>query len=113
MKFDLEGTLHEVKPTQQITDKFKKREFIVECSNGNYTEFIKCELTGEQTAKLDGAKIGNHVIAQCSIKGRYYNKKDGTQGHANNIICYNVQHVNKALREPNEVYSKQELGIPF
>jgi single-strand DNA-binding protein len=113
MKFDLEGTLYDIKPTQQITEKFKKREFTVECSNGNYTEFIRCELTGELTSRLDSSKIGAHVIAQCTIKGRYYNKKDGTQGHANNIVCYNVQAVNKELREPAEMYSKQELGVPF
>ena len=113
MKFDLEGKLSDVKPTQQITEKFKKREFIVECSDGNYTEFIKCEATGETTSKLDNAKIGSQIIVQCALKGRYFNKKDGTQGHANNIIAYNIQAKQSDLREPDSVYSKEELGIPF
>jgi single-strand DNA-binding protein len=91
MKFELDGTLKECGPTQQITDKFKKREFVVEVSSGNYTEFIKCEATGDVTAKLDSAKIGNQVVAKCAMRGRYFNRKDGTTGHMNSVVAYNVE----------------------
>ncbi len=111
MKFDLDGTLHGVGPTQQITDKFKKREFVVQVVNGNYTEHIKCEATGDVTAKLDSAKIGNQVVAKCALRGRYFNRKDGTQGHMNSIIAYDV---NVLQNNPaNSISGMKDDEAPF
>lgn len=108
MKFELDGKLHEVTATQQITDKFKKRDFVLEIPSGNYTEHIKCELTQDNCSKLDSARIGNQVYAKCSIKGRYFSRKDGTKGHMNSVVAYDVQVV-----QSNPELSLSHIDNPF
>lgn len=108
MKFQLEGKLYEVKPTQQITDKFRKREFIIECANGMYQEHIKIDATQNACEKLDNAKIGNQIYVKCALKGRFYNKKDGTKGHMNTINAYEIDVV-----KGNPEFSLSEMENPF
>jgi single-strand DNA-binding protein len=91
LSVELNGTLHEVYPTQQITDKFKKRDFILEIPNGNYLQHIKCEATGNTCEKLDGVRIGSQVFAKCDLRGRIYQKKDGTKGQMNSLVAWEIK----------------------
>jgi single-strand DNA-binding protein len=43
MAYELQGRLFEIFDTQQITDTFKKREFVVETTSGMYNEYIKMQ----------------------------------------------------------------------
>lgn len=106
---ELNGTLHEVYPTQQITDKFKKRDFIVEIPNGNYLQHIKCELTNDNCAKLDGVRIGSQIKAKCDLRGKIYVKKDGTKGQMNSVVAWQIE---TQQREYNE-NSIADIMAPF
>ena len=106
MRFELNGKLHQISPTQVISEKFSKREMVVECENGNYTEFIRCEVINDNIKPLNNAQTGWHISAKCSLKGRYYNKKDGTQGLINSIQAYSVEVRQNGLTEPAEMYTK-------
>jgi len=109
LSVELNGTLHEVYPTQQITDKFQKRDFILEIPNGNYLQHIKCEATGQACGKLDGARIGSQVYAKCDLRGRIYKKKDGSQGQMNSIVAWDIK-LEQATFNEN---SLQHLSAPF
>ena len=91
LSLELNGTLHEVYPTQQITDKFSKRDFILEIPNGNYLQHIKCESTGKTCGSLDGVRIGSQIKAKCDLRGRIYQKKDGTKGQMNSVVAWDIQ----------------------
>lgn len=109
MTVELNGTLHEVWPTQQITNKFKKRDFILEIPSGNYMQHIKCEATGQTCEKLDGARIGSQVKAKCDLRGRIYQKKDGTKGQMNSIVAWDVQYEQAEYRDN----SLAHIDAPF
>jgi hypothetical protein len=106
MRFDLNGKLHKLSPTQVISEKFSKREFVLECENGKYNEYVKCEVINDNIKFLDAVEIGYHVNAKCSIKGRYFQKKDGTEGLINSIQAYEIKTRANGLTEPEEIYTK-------
>jgi hypothetical protein len=45
MAFEVEGRLHKKFDTENKTDSFQAREFVIETNNGNYPQFIKFQLT--------------------------------------------------------------------
>jgi hypothetical protein len=45
MALEVQGKLVDVFDTQQITDKFKKREFVVETEERGYQQYVKFQLT--------------------------------------------------------------------
>jgi len=108
MKLELDGKLHEVWPTQQVSDKFKKRDFILEIPNGKYTDHIKVEATQASCESLDGARIGSQVIAKCNLRGRIYEKKDGTKGQINSIVAWDI-----SVIQGDPEYSISALENPF
>lgn len=109
LSLELNGTLHELSGTQQITDKFSKRDFILEIPNGNYLQYIKCEATGQTCSKLDGARIGSQVFAKCDLRGRVYQKKDGTKGQMNTVVAWDIRYEQAEFRDN----SIQHLTAPF
>ncbi len=55
------GSYVELNDTVQITDTFKKREFVVEVEDGAYTQIIKFQLTQNSCDKLDPFNEGDKM----------------------------------------------------
>ncbi len=75
MALELQGKLIEVFDEQQISGTFKKREFVVETNENNYTEQIKFELVQDRTDIIDPYKIGEDIKVSFNLKGRKWNDK--------------------------------------
>lgn len=78
MQFEMKGTVHQVMDTQQITDKFKKRELILFVENTNkpeYSDYIKFEAIQNKCSDLDSLKPGMDVDIKFFIGGRKVEKE--------------------------------------
>jgi hypothetical protein len=75
MGLELTGKLIEKFEEQQISDKFKKREFVLETSENNFTEQIKFELVQDRTDIIEPYKIGDDIKVSFNLKGRKWNDK--------------------------------------
>jgi len=53
MSFEVKGTVVEVYDENQVTDRFKKREFVIEVKDGMYSEFVKMQLVQDKTSLID------------------------------------------------------------
>ncbi|MCO6466384.1 MAG: DUF3127 domain-containing protein [Bradyrhizobiaceae bacterium] len=89
--FEVTGTIHAIMDTQQITDTFKKREFVVEVADGNYPQHVKFQLIQDKTALLDNFKVGQSVKVLFNLKGRPYQRKDGTTDYFLNLDCWRLE----------------------
>ena len=75
MALELQGKLIEVFEEQQISGSFKKREFVVETNENNFTEQIKFELVQDRTDIIDPYKKGEDIKVSFNLKGRKWNDK--------------------------------------
>ncbi len=89
MAFEAEGKLHKKFDTQQITDKFKKREFVIEMEDGAYTQVIKFQLTQNNCDKLDPYNEGDMMKVTFSLRGREYTK-DGKTSYFTNLDAWRL-----------------------
>ncbi|MEM6966399.1 MAG: DUF3127 domain-containing protein [Bacteroidota bacterium] len=90
MAFEAEGKLYKVMDTQQITDTFKKREFIVEMVDGAYTQLIKFQMVQNNCEKLDGFSEGDEVKVTFNLRGREYTK-DGRTSYFTNLDAWKIE----------------------
>lgn len=58
MAFDITGKLHVINDTKQVSERFSKREFVLEVADGKYPQFIQFELTGDRTNMIVGRSEG-------------------------------------------------------
>ncbi len=78
MAFEVEGKLYKKFDTQQVTDTFQKREFVLEIEDGAYPQVIKFQLTQANCGKLDGPKEGDKIKVTFNLRGREYTKEGKT-----------------------------------
>ena len=75
MSFEVEGKLHKVFPTEQKTDTFRAREFVIEIEQGNYPQFIKFQLVQDRCDVIDEYKEGDMLKVYFDLRGRQWQDK--------------------------------------
>lgn len=90
MSFQVKGKVTEVYQTAQVTEKFKKREFVIEVQEGMYPEYIKFQLTQERCSALDAYKKGDEVLVSFNLRGRPYTK-DNVTTYFTNLEAWKVE----------------------
>jgi hypothetical protein len=73
----ISGSIKLVGKTQQVSDKFSKRELVVTEPSGQRPQHIPIEFTQDRTALLDGYKPGDEVTVTCYVNGREWTGRDG------------------------------------
>jgi hypothetical protein len=88
---EIKGKVHEVSPTTQVTDTFKKRELIVEyVENPQYPEYIKFEAGQDRCALLDNVKVGDDVEVFFNLRGRPWKDKTGKTSYFNSLNLWKI-----------------------
>ncbi|MEO8591495.1 MAG: DUF3127 domain-containing protein [Flavobacteriales bacterium] len=71
------GTIRQIGKTQDVSDKFKKRELILTEPSGQRAQHIPIEFTMDRTGLLDSFKPGEEVTVTAFVNGREWTGKDG------------------------------------
>ena len=88
---NIKGKLIEKYDTNKVSEKFSKREFVVEyAENPQYPEFIKMELVNDKTAILDGFNVGDNVDVSINISGRKWTNPKGEVVYFNTIKAWKI-----------------------
>ncbi len=74
MALDITGKLHKVFETEQKTDSFKAREFVIETS-GEYPQFVKFQTTQDRCGLIDNYKEGDQIKVHFDLRGREWQGK--------------------------------------
>lgn len=86
IKFTATSLIHSISPVLQVTDRFQKRELVLNDSwerNGEvHPNFVLVEFTGEKMALLDNFAPGQRVNVEAIVngrekEGRFYNSLRG------------------------------------
>lgn len=88
---NLKGTIKEIFDTQQISDRFSKREFVVEyVDNPQYPQYIKFEMTQDKCELLDQYKVGDEVDVQFNVRGRAWTNPQGQTQYFNTLQAWRL-----------------------
>jgi hypothetical protein len=94
MSLEVTGKLHVKYDTQQVSDKFKKREFVIELAeeiNGNiYTNYAKMQLVQNKCEILDRFKEGDLIKVSFNIKGNRW-ERDGKVNYITNLDAWRIE----------------------
>lgn len=98
MSYEIEGKLIVKGDIIEVSDKFRKREFVIEKSeqggNGQtFTDKIKFQLTQKNCGAIDGNNVGDNVKVTFNIKGTEWNK-DGKTSYFTNLDAWKIEKVN-------------------
>ncbi|MBC7447716.1 MAG: DUF3127 domain-containing protein [Hymenobacteraceae bacterium] len=78
MAYEATGTLLADMGTQQVSEKFRKREFVLEIQDGQYPQQVKFELAQDKCDLLNNFQVGTPLTVSFDLRGRSYDKNGST-----------------------------------
>ena len=114
---NIKGKLVEIFDTVQITETFKKREFIIQDNkNPEYPEFIKVELIQDKVELLNPLNVGDEINVLINIKGRKWEDKEGNIKYFNSIQGWKIESESGNMNQENEqenINQDSDDDLPF
>jgi len=98
MNFEINGKIILKEDTQQISDRFKKREFVIEVENernSDWNDFIKFQLTQDRCDLLETVSVDENIKVSFNIKGRKW-EKDGKVNYFSNLEAWRIEKMQAA-----------------
>ena len=112
MGFETNGRIHQLSGTQQVTERFRKREFVVELAdNPRFPQYVLFQLTGDRCEDLDKFSVGDEVRVEFSLRGREWKSPKGEIKYFNSLDVWTIQHAGGADRS-RDVFSDDEPPPP-
>lgn len=90
MSNTITGRIAVLKPTQVVSDKFSKREFVIETSE-QYPQLIPLEFQQDKCGILDGYKIGQEVEVGYNLRGRKWISPQGEEKYFLTLQAWSIK----------------------
>lgn len=115
MGMETSGRIHALFDTRQVTERFRKREFVVELAdNPRYPQYVMFQLTGDRCEQLDGFEVGDEVRVEFSLRGREWKSPRGELKYFNSLDVWTLQRAGAGdRREPGDAFEQRAPDDPF
>jgi hypothetical protein len=95
------GILKVKMKTQQVSDKFKKREFVLTLeANTDYPQHVSFQLTQDKTSLLDLFELGQELTVSYNLRGREWINPQGETKYFNTIEAWKIENGAVSYDEP-------------
>jgi len=118
--YELKGTVKVLNETNVISEKFKKREFVITDDSSQYPQDISLQLTQDNCDKLNGVSVGDRLLVKFNLRGRAWNDpKTGNDRYFNSLDAWFIQKEDVAnnaqtpISNTTIIEDLQDDGLPF
>lgn len=89
---NISGKIKEIYEVKQISDKFRKREFVVEYTeNEQYPQFIKFELTQNNCDLINRFSKGDFINVHFDLRGKPWTNKNGETTYFTSLTAWKLE----------------------
>ena len=96
---ELTGKIKLVRPTQEVSGSFKKREFVI-TTEEQYPQDIQVEFTQDKCDLLNDVQVGQQVTVGINIRGREWINPQGEAKYFNTIQAWKIDKGNSSPKQP-------------
>ncbi len=88
---NLQGKLHAKFETQDVNDRFRKREFVIEyVENPMYPQHVLFQLIQDKVSLLDAYEVGAMLDVSFNVKGRSWTSPQGEIRYFNSLEAWRI-----------------------
>lgn len=109
---EITGKITAIMAIQPISEKFKKREFVVTTGESTpYPQPIIMQFTQDKCNILDNYSIGQQVKVQFNLRGREVNGANGLK-YYNTLEAWRIEKMDGSANEPqSNSFDDDDLGF--
>lgn len=88
---DLTGILKVKGDTQQVSEKFKKRDFVLTDDSSQYPQHISFQLTQDKVDLIDKYNIGDEIKVHFNLRGREWTSPKNEVKYFNTLDAWRIE----------------------
>ena len=97
MNMQIQGKIHAAFEAEQVTERFRKREFVLELDAASrYPQYVMFQLTGDRCGELDGYGAGDEIKVEFSLRGREWTSPKGDVRYFNSLEVWSIDRIGDA-----------------
>jgi hypothetical protein len=104
MAFEITGKVIDISPVNQVSDKFKKREFVIEKKEAGgaavFIDYIKFQLIQDKCDLINESYLNEDVRIWFNLKGNKW-ERDGKINYFTNLDAWEIEKASSSVREQN------------
>jgi hypothetical protein len=115
MAIEVTGKIFKLFETIQVTERFTKREFVLEIEDGKYPQFVLFQFTGDRCDDLDGYPEGCEVSVVFNLRGREWVSPKGEVRYFNSLDVWKMKRLKNepSMTPGSDVPPPGDSDIPF
>jgi hypothetical protein len=102
MAFEITGKVIDISPVNQVSDKFKKREFVIEKKETGGTavfiDYVKFQLIQDKCDLINESYLNEDVKIWFNLKGNKW-ERDGKVNYFTNLDAWKIEKTSSAQKE--------------
>jgi hypothetical protein len=106
MAFEITGKIIDILPVNQVSDKFRKREFVIEkkdtSSSNVFIDYIKFQLVQDKCDLINESFLNEEVKIWFNLKGNRW-ERDGKVNYFTNLDAWKLEKVTSAGTDQNKL----------
>lgn len=112
--FKLQANVKSVGETVAVSEKFSKRELVVEIPDDKYPQIVQFEATQDKCSLLDSIGAGQEVEITFALRGREWTNASGDTKVFNTLNLVRIEAVGAAPKTvATTTTTKEEEDLPF
>ncbi len=85
----------------KVSDRFKKREFVLTDNSPSYPQMISFQLTQDRCPLIENVNVGDEVTVHFQLKGREWKNPQGEIKFFNSLDVFKVESVKNSSANEN------------
>jgi hypothetical protein len=102
MAFEITGKVIDIAPVNQVSDKFKKREFVIEKKETGgaavFIDYIKFQLVQDKCDLINESYMNEEIKIWFNLKGNKW-ERDGKINYFTNLDAWKIEKVSSQARD--------------
>jgi len=108
MAFEVTGKVIDIQPVNKVSDKFRKREFVIEKKemggSSVFVDYLKFQLTQDKCDLINESFMNEEVKVTFNLRGTKW-EKEGRTGYFTNLDTWKIEKISSSS-------SKERQDIP-
>jgi Domain of unknown function (DUF3127) len=96
-ELNVTGSLKVKNNEQVVSEKFRKREFVITDSSSQYPQYISFQLTQDKCPLLDSYNIGDEITVHFNLRGREWKSPQGEIKYFNSLEAWRIERKGNAV----------------
>jgi Domain of unknown function (DUF3127) len=99
--FNITGTLKAKYAEQQVSERFRKRDFVLTDNSSQYPQFITFQLVQDRCSLVEPFNDGDEIRVFFNLRGREWKAPAGDVKYFNTIEAWKIEPVQTAAQPQN------------